>query len=58
MNFFKLLGLPLAIDRAVLLPSEQLEQREMEDQMLKRRNTSMTNQSASNVMFYTRSSTL
>ncbi|KAI8140260.1 cation transport protein-domain-containing protein [Fennellomyces sp. T-0311] len=52
------LSLPLAIDRAVLLPSEQLEQREMEDQMLKRRNTSMTNQSASNILFYTRSSTL
>ncbi|KAI9494256.1 cation transport protein-domain-containing protein [Zychaea mexicana] len=51
-------GLPLAIDRAVLLPSEQLEQREVEDNILKRRNTSMTTQSASNVLFYTRSSTL
>ncbi|KAI9251744.1 cation transport protein-domain-containing protein [Phascolomyces articulosus] len=53
------LSLPLAIDRAVLLPSEEVEQREVEDQMLKRRNTSMTNQSnTSNIMFYTRSSTL
>lgn len=53
------LGLPNAIDRAVLLPSEELEQREVEDQIMKRRNTSITNQSSlGNVMFYTRSSTL
>ncbi|KAI9322789.1 cation transporter [Dichotomocladium elegans] len=53
-------GLPSAIDRAILLPSEQLEQQEVEDQILKRRNTSLTNQSSNipNVMFYSRSSTL
>ncbi|ORZ00722.1 cation transport protein-domain-containing protein [Syncephalastrum racemosum] len=55
--------LPSAIDRAVLLPSEQLEQQEVEDQMLKRRNTSFTHagsvfSSSQNPTFYTRSSTL
>ncbi|KAI9322713.1 cation transport protein-domain-containing protein [Dichotomocladium elegans] len=51
--------LPSSIDRAVLLPSEQLEQQEVEEQLLKRRNTSLTNQSSfHNAMLYTRSSTL
>ncbi|KAI8970230.1 cation transport protein-domain-containing protein [Mycotypha africana] len=35
-------GLPAAIDRAVLLPSEQLQQKEREDHMLRRRNTSFS----------------
>ncbi|KAF7724505.1 hypothetical protein EC973_000956 [Apophysomyces ossiformis] len=51
-------GLPAAIDRAVLLPSEQLEQREEEDNMLRRRNTSVSNMNGPTVMFYNRSSTL
>ncbi|KAI8393748.1 cation transport protein-domain-containing protein [Radiomyces spectabilis] len=51
--------LPAAIDRAVLLPSEQLEEREAEDSMLRRRNTSFTQGSSMpNVIFYNRSSTL
>lgn len=34
------LGLPAAIDRAVLLPSEQLEQKEEEEDMLRKRTSS------------------
>ncbi|KAG0165511.1 hypothetical protein DFQ28_008614 [Apophysomyces sp. BC1034] len=51
-------GLPAAIDRAVLLPSEQLEQREEEDNILRRRNTSVSQMNGPTVMFYNRSSTL
>ncbi|KAI8889709.1 TrkH-domain-containing protein [Backusella circina FSU 941] len=54
-------GLPAAIDRAVLLPSEQLEEKEHQDHLLKRRNTSLSfndGGEAGGVMFYTRSRTL
>ncbi|KAI8391833.1 cation transport protein-domain-containing protein [Radiomyces spectabilis] len=47
------LGLPAAIDRAVLLPSEQLEQKEVHDNIFRRRNT-MASTSPS-VMFYDKS---
>lgn len=32
-------GLPASIDRAVMLPSDQLEEREVEEQVFRRRNT-------------------
>lgn len=51
-------GLPAAIDRAVLLPSEQLEQKEQEDHLLRRRNTSISVGDGDPVMFYNRSRTL
>ncbi|KAL7324637.1 low affinity potassium transporter [Mucor circinelloides] len=53
-------GLPAAIDRAVLLPSEQLEQKEQEDHLLRRRNTSISVGEGSGipVKFYNRSRTL
>ncbi|KAL9558054.1 hypothetical protein MBANPS3_001077 [Mucor bainieri] len=53
-------GLPAAIDRAVLLPSEQLEQKEQEDHLLRRRNTSISvgDGSGDPIMFYNRSRTL
>ncbi|KAF7728957.1 hypothetical protein EC973_005352 [Apophysomyces ossiformis] len=35
-------GLPAAIDRAVLLPSEQLEQQEVQENLFRRRNTVMS----------------
>ncbi|KAI8877424.1 TrkH-domain-containing protein [Backusella circina FSU 941] len=50
-------GLPAAIDRAVLLPSEQLEEKEQEDNLLKRRNTSFSLGDGA-VMFYNGSHTL
>lgn len=46
-------GLPAAIDRAVLLPSEQLEQQEHQDHLLRRRNTSMSVDSTGPIRFYT-----
>ncbi|KAI9343383.1 cation transport protein-domain-containing protein [Pilaira anomala] len=52
------LSLPAAIDRAVLLPSEQLEAREQEDHLLRRRNTSISVGDGHAVMFYNRSLTL
>ncbi|EPB86743.1 hypothetical protein HMPREF1544_06441 [Mucor circinelloides 1006PhL] len=53
-------GLPAAIDRAVLLPSEQLEQKEQEDHLLRRRNTSISVGEGNGVpvKFYNRSRTL
>ncbi|KAI8641598.1 cation transport protein-domain-containing protein [Parasitella parasitica] len=53
-------GLPAAIDRAVLLPSEQLEQKEQEDHLLRRRHTSISVAEGGGdpVMFYNRSRTL
>ncbi|GAA5814715.1 hypothetical protein MFLAVUS_008215 [Mucor flavus] len=51
-------GLPAAIDRAVLLPSEQLEAKEQEDHLLRRRNTSLSIGDGHAVMFYNRSRTL
>ncbi|CEP15149.1 hypothetical protein [Parasitella parasitica] len=53
-------GLPAAIDRAVLLPSEQLEQKEQEDHLLRRRNTSISAGEGGDelIMFYNRSRTL
>ncbi|GAN08634.1 cation transporter protein [Mucor ambiguus] len=53
-------GLPAAIDRAVLLPSEQLEQKEQEDHLLRRRNTSISvgDGNGDPIMFYNRSRTL
>jgi hypothetical protein len=55
-----IIGLPAAIDRAVLLPSEQLEQKEQEDHILRRRNTSISvgDSGGDPVMFYDRSRTL
>lgn len=55
-----IIGLPAAIDRAVLLPSEQLEQKEQEDHLLRRRNTSISagDGGGDPVMFYNRSRTL
>lgn len=37
-----IVGLPAAIDRAILLPSEQLEHHEQEDHLLRRRNTAIS----------------
>lgn len=53
-------GLPAAIDRAVLLPSEQLEEKEQQDHLLRRRNTSISvaDGNGEPVMFYNRSVTL
>lgn len=58
--FLYLIGLPAAIDRAVLLPSEQLEEKEQQDHLLRRRNTSISvaDGSSNGVLFYTRSGTL
>ncbi|KAI9486912.1 MAG: cation transport protein-domain-containing protein [Benjaminiella poitrasii] len=52
------LSLPAAIDRAVLLPSEQLEEKEKEDHLLRRRNTSIDggSNSGERIMFYNNSS--
>jgi hypothetical protein len=52
-------GLPAAIDRAVLLPSETLEQKEQEDH-LRRRNTSMStsDEGGGVIVFYKRCRTL
>ncbi|KAI9020161.1 cation transport protein-domain-containing protein [Phycomyces nitens] len=54
-------GLPASIDRAVLLPSEQLEefeQNDMEEKNLRRRNTSTSQSNGPNLLVYNRSSTL
>ncbi|CAO3621650.1 unnamed protein product [Mucor hiemalis] len=53
-------GLPAAIDRAVLLPSEQLEEKEQQDHLLRRRNTSVSvaDGNGEPVMFYNCSVTL
>lgn len=53
-------GLPAAIDRAVLLPSENLEQKEHEDDLLRKRNTSMSvsDEAGGVIMFYNRCRTL
>lgn len=59
INTKQIKGLPAAIDRAVLLPSEQLEQKEHEDHLLRRSNTSVSVEGDSGpIMFYTRSRTL
>ncbi|KAI7869003.1 cation transport protein-domain-containing protein [Spinellus fusiger] len=50
--------LPDSIDRAVLLPSEQLEQKDMNERTIRRRNTMTSQTSCSSVLFYHRSSTL
>ncbi|KAI8327508.1 cation transport protein-domain-containing protein [Blakeslea trispora] len=53
-------GLPATIDRAVLLPSEQLEEKELEDNTFKRRNTSFSINDGlgESFVFYNRSRTL
>ncbi|OAD69506.1 hypothetical protein PHYBLDRAFT_116311 [Phycomyces blakesleeanus NRRL 1555(-)] len=54
-------GLPASIDRAVLLPSEQLEefeQNDMEDKITRRRNTSTSQSNGPSLLVYNRSSTL
>ncbi|KAI8344901.1 cation transport protein-domain-containing protein [Choanephora cucurbitarum] len=54
------LSLPATIDRAVLLPSEQLEEKELEDDTFKRRNTSFSINDGlgASFVFYDRSRTL
>ncbi|KAI7888314.1 cation transporter [Mucor mucedo] len=54
------LSLPATIDRAILLPSEQLEEKEHQDHLLRRRNTSISvgDNGGEAVMFYNRSRTL
>jgi hypothetical protein len=49
-------GLPAAIDRAVLLPSDQWQEKEREDLQFKRRNTAVSTASTaranSSAVFY------
>lgn len=53
-------GLPAAIDRAVLLPSENLERKEQEDHLLRRKTASMSvnDETGRMVMTYNRCHTL
>ncbi|KAL0078966.1 cation transport protein-domain-containing protein [Phycomyces blakesleeanus] len=58
---YRTLSLPASIDRAVLLPSEQLEefeQNDMEDKITRRRNTSTSQSNGPSLLVYNRSSTL
>ncbi|OAD72028.1 hypothetical protein PHYBLDRAFT_114125 [Phycomyces blakesleeanus NRRL 1555(-)] len=50
-------GLPAAIDRAVLLPSEQMEENEIKEQEMKRRNTVLSQGIGANHFVYNRQKT-
>ncbi|KAI9029660.1 cation transporter [Phycomyces nitens] len=50
-------GLPAAIDRAVLLPSEQMEENEIKEQQIKRRNTALSQGLGANHFVYNRKKT-